>query len=155
MNRTEIAGLLALCAAAYPHVGITKETAIVYAEMLADIDVAVAKQAVERLIVTSQYFPTVAAIREQSASILSPSAPSLASAWDEVISQVRKVGHRSRPEWSHESIARAVSTLGWREICMSENQTAIRAHFFKVYEVIGREFKQASILPAKHRELKT
>lgn len=153
MNKTEIANLLALCASAYPHVAITKETAIVYAEMLADLELSVAMQAVKKLIATSQYFPTVAAIREQCASIATPFAPSLASAWAEVTYQVRHVGHGKQPEWSHPSIATTVDTLGWRELCMSENQAVMRAHFWKVYEAIAREQRMDAILPQNPKRL--
>ena len=153
MNKTEVANLLALCASAYPHVVITKETAIVYAEMLADLDLKVAMEAVKKLIATSQYFPTVAAIREQCASIVTPFAPSLASAWAEVTHHVRHLGHGRQPEWSHPSIATTVDTLGWRELCMSENQAVMRAHFWKVYEAVAREHRTNAILAVDPRRL--
>lgn len=155
MNRTEVANLLAICAAAYPHVTVTKQTAVVYAEMLADIDLGVAQKALKRLIATSQYFPTVAAIREQCAALTNPFAPSLASAWGEVISQIRNVGHGKQPDWSHPSIAVAVSTIGWREICLSENQAVLRAHFWKVYEVIAREHRQESIMKPSRTQIES
>lgn len=153
MNRREIAALLAVCAAAYPHVSVTKETAALYADMLADVDFEVAQRGVRRLIATSQFFPTVAAIREQVAALLDPAAPSPAAAWGEVMLKIREVGHYHQPEWSHPAIATAVSTIGWRDLCMSDNQAVNRAHFWKVYDAAAREFKQQSLLPPEMRAI--
>lgn len=153
MTKTEVASILAICAAAYPHVAVTKETAIIYADLLADIDLMVAQRAVKRLIATSQYFPTVAAIREQCASIISPSAPTGATAWAEVTTKIREFGHGTQPDWSHPSVASTVNIIGWRELCMSENQAVTRAHFWKVHEAVAREHKQQAVLPPEFRAI--
>lgn len=155
MNRSEVAALLAVCAAAYPHVNVSKETASLYAEMLADLDPQVAMGAVRRLIATSQFFPTVAAIREQAAAMVEPLAPSPAKAWAEVMAKMREVGRSTVPEWSHPTIAAAVATLGWRDLCMSDNQAVSRAHFWKVYDAAAREHKQQAILPPSMRAIGT
>lgn len=155
MNRIEIAQILSLCSSAYPHVVVTKETAIVYAEMLADLDVAIAASAVKKHIATSQYFPTIAAIRELCAAISNPAAPTLARAWFEVIQEIKTNGLFSTPEWSHPSIATTVATIGWRELCLSENQAVLRAHFWKVYDVVSREQQIETILPTGQRAIKS
>ena len=153
MTKTEVAALLAVCAAAYPHVNVTRETAAVYAEMLADLDYADALAAVKRLIATSQFFPTVAAIRETTVSLTAPPIPSNAAAWAEVMLKIREVGHYRAPEWSHPALAEAVATIGWRELCMADNLAVSRAHFWKVYETAARDAHKAAVLPASLRAL--
>ena len=91
MTKTEVAALLAVCSAAFPHVSVTKETAAVYAEMLADLEYRAALAAVKRLIATSQYFPSVAAIRETTVTLTAPAIPSNAAAWAEVMLKIREV----------------------------------------------------------------
>jgi hypothetical protein len=43
------------------------------------------------------------------------------------------VGHAGKPEFSSPLIAKAVDTLGWRTICLSDNVAIERAHFMQVY----------------------
>lgn len=139
-----------MCAAAFPHVTLTKETAAVYAEMLADLDPQHSQQAVRRLLATSHFFPSIAAIREATIAVAMPSAPSGAQAWAEVLLKIGEVGSRGRPEWSHPTIATAVSTLGWWDLCMSDNQAVNRAHFWKVYDATVKSAHLAAIhLPAR------
>lgn len=153
MNRNEAAAMLAVCAAAFPHVNVSKETASVYAEMLADLDAEVALGAVRRLIATSRFFPTVAAIREEAAALSSPALPSPATAWREVMVKMQQVGRDRQPEWSHPTIAAAVATLGWRDLCMSDNQAVSRAHFWKVFDAVAREHRQQASLPPSMRAI--
>lgn len=59
-----------------------------------------------------------------------------AEAWREVLQAVYDVGiYKGPPTFSRPAIEKAVDTIGWREICMSEvGDPAIRAHFMQVYE---------------------
>jgi len=153
MNRTEIASLLAICSAAYPHVNVTVETATVYAEMLADLPNEDARRAVRRLLATSQFFPSIAAIREATLAVSQPAVPTPANAWSEVMLKMKEVGHNGRPEWSHPSVAVAVATLGWWDLCMSDNQAVSRAHFWKVYDATVKSAQQAALLPPERPAL--
>lgn len=55
---------------AYPNAKATASTSQVYEAMLADLDVAEARAAVQRLIATSRFMPTVAEIREATAELV-------------------------------------------------------------------------------------
>ena len=47
-----------------------------------------------------------------------------------------------------EAVRRAAGTIGWREMCMSENAPALRAHFRQAYESIAsRMTKNAGMSP--------
>lgn len=134
MTSHETAQILAICSAAFPHISITKETVAVYAEMLADLEFSSTQRALKRVLATSQFFPTIAAIRDAYAAVTGIKPPSTDEAWAEVIRAVRAIGVNGMPTWSHPTVQTTVAALGWREICMSENQSIIRAHFIKLYE---------------------
>lgn len=153
MTRNEVAALLAVCAAAFPHVRVTKETATIYAEMLADLDAEPAMRAVRRLIASSQYFPSIAAIREATTDLVVKLPPTAARAWQEVAAAVRDLGHYANPTWSHPAIGVAVATLGWRDICMGESSSVTRAHFWRVYEAAAKEAHADAVLPSTMRSL--
>lgn len=153
MNRAEVAKVLAVCSAAFPHVNVTRETAAVYAEMLADLDPQHAQQAIRRLLATSHFFPSIAAIREATIAVANPSAPSGAEAWAEVVLKIKQVGSRGRPEWSHPAVAVAVSTLGWWDLCMSDNQAVNRAHFWKVFDATVKSAHLAALQVPDRPEL--
>jgi len=134
MTKNEVAKLLAICSAAFPHVTVSKETASVYAEMLGDLDFEQALRGLRRVLATSHFFPSIAAIRDAYVAVSGHRPPSIEEAWGEVINAAKTVGASTLPTWSHEAVASAVSALGWREICMADNASVLRAHFFKVYE---------------------
>jgi len=153
MNRTEIAQLLGVCSAAFPHVAVTKQTAQVYGEMLADLEFAGAVQAVRGLLATSEYFPSIALIRRAYAKQNGQLAPDIAQAWAEVLKQASEVGHGALPNWSHETIRSTVQTLGWRNICMSDNVVALRAHFWKTFGEYKATFEHTAIVGASLRAI--
>jgi len=74
MKHSEAAELVLMMLAAFPSAKVTDSTSQVYEGMLADIDVAVARRAVHKLIATSKWFPTVAEIRE-ACGVVPLSAP--------------------------------------------------------------------------------
>ncbi len=61
--------------------------------------------------------------------------PTAAEAWEMVRREINRVcGMYGTPEIKIAPVQKAVDTIGWREICGSDNPEAVRAHFFKVYE---------------------
>jgi hypothetical protein len=69
-----------------------------------------------------------------------------ADAWGEVIAQIRSVGSWGQPVFKNKVIEQAVNLMGWKELCMSENQIADRAHFLKIFETLmTRENKETII----------
>jgi hypothetical protein len=137
MNKQECAMVLAYLASAYPSASVSKETATVYFDVLKDLPFEACRDEARRLVRSSQWFPPAAVIRRgvcEHAGLLSKSAD---RAWHEVSVAVKDVGIYGQTEWSDAIIGEAVRTIGWREVCMSENQGVLRAHFFKIYEKIA------------------
>lgn len=112
---------------------VTHETIRLYCRALADLDADDLRDAVDRLVATEKWFPTVADIRASCAE-RSCKAPAAADAWAEVMRAVGTVGRYRVPQWSHVAVERAVEGLGgWQAICDSEDNMADRAHFLRLY----------------------
>jgi len=140
---------MALLTSAYPNFEPRPETVEVYVQMLQDLPANVLFAAVHQCIAECRFFPTVAEIRERARAI-QPAAqiPSAAEAWEEVMREVRRVGYYGVPAFENPITARVVKALGWREICMSENVVADRAHFMRMYEQVAQRVEQyVSLLP--------
>jgi len=137
MNKQELASVLAYLSSAYPSVNISKETATVYFDVLKDLPFELCRDEAKRLVKQSQWFPSASQIRRGVCREFGLLAPSTEEAWAEVTHQVKAVGIYGQTDWGNAIVEEAVRTIGWREICMSENQGVLRAHFFKVYEKLA------------------
>ena len=71
-------------------------------------------------------------------------------AWGEVITAIREYGGYE-PEKALQSMSPvtrlAVQRIGWKELCMSEDQNIDRAHFFKIYQAEESRQKENTLLP--------
>ena len=69
-------------------------------------------------------------------------------AWAEVRGLIGKVGSYGYPKFSSRAIDKAVSAVGWRDMCLSENIMIERAHFLKIYDsIVKREEESQMMLP--------
>lgn len=151
MTDEQIAVLMGMLASAYPNREVSRPTTRVYAMMLQDLDYPVAEAAIQKLIFTSQYFPSIAEIRGAVAEIVNPGWRSAEEAWAEVKEAMRS-GYYAPKNWSSPEVKEAVRAIGWAVICESEIEGVSRAHFFKVYgEIMDRE-KKAAVLPTGLRD---
>jgi hypothetical protein len=75
--------------------------------------------------------------------------PSSFQAWKEVQQQILiNGGDYGNPEWSNPLVEEAVRRMGWRNLRMSEDQTADRARFLQCYEqVVEHATRQEMLLP--------
>lgn len=146
MEKRETAAVLALLASAYPYAKVSKETAAVYHGVWLDLTFDDCRRAAETLIRVSDHFPSAAALRREVLRGAGRLAVSPAEAWAMVTAGVRDSGRYKRPRFACEAVEKAVSAIGWREICDSENQGVLRAHFFKVYEKLAEEADRSTML---------
>jgi len=70
VKRSEAAELVMMLMGAFPNAKTSESTSQVYETLLVDLDVAVARRAVARLVATSRFLPSIAEIREASAAIV-------------------------------------------------------------------------------------
>lgn len=135
MTHEETLKIMALLTAAYPQANIEEETIQIYIKFLLDLPCEAGQAAALELIASSRWFPAVAELRQAAVEAMPENQiPGPGEAWGEVVGQLRAVGWYGRPSFSHPAITKAVKAMGWRELCMSENVVADRAHFLRIYE---------------------
>jgi hypothetical protein len=153
----ETAKLVAILLAAYPHARVHPQTSAAYERMLRDLSSPVAAAAVQRLIATSKYLPTIAEIREVAASLTVGEVAAGGEAWGQVLRAIRRYGAYRQPgeDFALDPLAlRCVRALGWTDLCTSENAVADRARFIELYDRLAateRREQVAGHLPAVAR----
>ena len=161
MTREETIQVLSILKAAYPkfYANLTRESAMqiieLWSVMFADDEVDHVKTALYKQIATRAFPPAIADIRKAMLFVTETNENDLGEAWGEVMKAVRNFGYIRETEAleSLNSITRkAVESMGWQNICMSENLMADRAHFFKIYETMEKRDKENMLLPAQLKE---
>jgi hypothetical protein len=151
-NEAEIAKLVGAMGASFPSANVTDATIEVYISMLKDIPLEVLTASVEQCMAESEFFPTIAKLRNKALALVAPPRKDPMAAWGEVIRQIQRTGFYRSPHFEDPLIAKAVDCLGWQYLCSSENIVADRAHFAKAYEqFVEREAQDARLLPAARR----
>jgi hypothetical protein len=161
MKVSDLTPVIRKLLAAFPHANASAETVGVYVQYLADIPLDHLKVVIDQVIMESEFLPTVAKIRERYIAMITPERPSAADAWGLVLKQIMRVGHVGTPTFDDPVIERVVKGMGWRDLCLSENQMADRAHFIKLYAELverdaqdNRQSNATRQLTASHRELR-
>lgn len=100
-------------------------------ELLGDLDFELVKLAWRACAMDKPTFaPNAGELREQAIRLAEPNPPPEPDeAWTEVKDRIHYVGHHGCPTWTHPLVEQAVETMGWWDLCMSENVMADRAHF--------------------------
>lgn len=156
MTREEIVQVLAVLKANYSGAlkDITRQEAEgkinLWITMFADTDKKIMNLAIQKIIATSKYFPTVAEVREAISEINTGYVMDGGEAWGEVIAAIRNYG-QYREMQALESMSEmtriVVQRLGWHDLCISEDTEIDRAHFLKVYQAEEKRQKQKNALP--------
>lgn len=158
MTSTETKKLVAILIASFPAAKVSLDTVTVYERMLADLDYPAASAAVERLLATSKFLPTVAEIREAALTLYAGETRPGGEAWGDVLKAIRKYGYVRAPgidfHFDDPIIADCVRALNWTELCNSENQAADRARFIELYDKLAASARRSQLsesLPAMQR----
>lgn len=112
---------------------LTDERIDLYIEALYDLDVAALSAAVNRVISTERYFPTVAVLRE--AAFREEGAPTPEEAWGAVCERIRAYGRSGGAGTLSSEIRLAIDACGgWVALCESTNPTGDKITFVKAYQ---------------------
>ncbi len=130
----------------------TKESMELWYQEVQDIPQDVATAMLRKWVNTNNWPPTISEVRTICAEIRQGPIMQWGDGWEEVVKAIRRHGYCSEKE-AYESMSpttrSAVSKIGWREICMSENPEAIRAQFRQVFEICQkRETEDRQLTPA-------
>jgi hypothetical protein len=146
----EILKALTVLASAYPKFDLPDATIRIYQRLLSDLDFDLLKAATLQCATTNTFFPAVAEIRAAAVELkaMAEGIPSEIEAWGEVLDQMRKVGSRCVPDFSHPLVAQVVRQMGWINLCLSENQISDRARFIEAYSQTNKmSRRRAQMLP--------
>jgi hypothetical protein len=132
----------------------TQEAMDMWYMFLQDLDYKVCQNAVLEIISTSKFPPTIAEIREKCSHLISLPVKDYGEAWESVLKAIRKFGYPRELEAleSLDEVTRScVKSLGYVNICMSENIVADRANFRDIYESRAQRKKTDNQLPLSLR----
>ncbi|PTQ51056.1 MAG: hypothetical protein HSCHL_1547 [Hydrogenibacillus schlegelii] len=152
MNFDEALKLATLAAASFPNMQgkDLRPIAYMWSQILPDVPYAVAERALMRHLSGNAFFPTPAELRAAVYELAFGDLPSAAEAWAAVIRAVRKHGFGGAHE-ARESLPpivwKAVSAIGWRDICLTDEPEIVRAQFMRVYEALVRRERDERTLP--------
>ena len=140
--------ILAQLFACYPNSQATDQTVGMYLRLLKDIPVAELQVVVDQAIAESEFLPTIARLREMHRKLDNVGRLTWADAWELVQKEVRRIGVYQAPKFNDPITVRVVATIGWRNICASEQPDTVRAHFRQMYEALAnREEGLEKLLP--------
>lgn len=111
---------------------------------LQDLPFPVAEAALRKWVNTNKWSPSIAEIREMAIDIQYGESLTWGESWERAVGAIRKYGSY-RPKEALESLdpitRKCVESLGYRELCMSENAMADRANFRMIFETVSNREK--------------
>ena len=156
MTSGECREVLRLIGAAYPAQrqrmsnDDVRAMAAVYAAGLADLELGRVRAAVERLVKSSRWMPTLAEIREAAVEVAHGASIPGGQAWGRCLALIRRYGAHRHPgiDFSLDDplLHATIRAFGWPDLCQSTNLHADRARFIELYdELVKGERKEAAI----------
>jgi hypothetical protein len=145
MKPSEAAEIVLMLMAAFPASKTLPTTSAVYECSLADLDAAVARKAVTRLIATRKWLPTVAEIRSAATDLRLGAVRDGGEAWKDAVAAVRYVGRYDVPAFPDPLVSQALRLWGsWASFCDSpEDDPGGRARFIELYDSLALRRREA------------
>ena len=118
--------------------------------LLGDLEYAVLNAAIQKYMLTNKFPPTIADLREIATTIFAGDVPDWGEGWEKVLNAIRFYGFYRETEalaTMDDLTKTCVQRLGWRNLCMSENNNMDRANFRMIYEQLQERAKKENALP--------
>lgn len=118
-----------------------KEAMALWFQELQDIPYPVATAALRKWVGTHKWSPSIAEIRELAAQIANGDELTWGEAWETVLLAIRKwgsYGQREAMESLDPVTRRCVESIGYRNLCISENISVERANFRMIFETFQK-----------------
>lgn len=149
MNKSvEIVKMLTPYLMAFPHSKMNEGSLIVYSKALSGLELVEIEAAMNKLILTSKFFPSVAEIYEQARTMKQYALAeangvhelSESEAWDNAMQVVKEHGLLNSEPWNfaNEKVAKAARRFGLKELSLlrTDEVNIARAQFMKFYREI-------------------
>jgi hypothetical protein len=152
VKRVEVIKLIGICSANYrnwPEEGKEEAVTMLWLKMLEDTPFFIAEAAIEKYIAESVYPPTIADVRARIADITVFREKTPIEAWGDVKTAIRQFGSYNEKK-AMDSLGgvtrKVVEAIGFRTLCLSEDEMADRAHFLKVYDILAKREREDALM---------
>ncbi len=118
--------------------------------LMGDLPYEVCNVAIQKYMLTNKFPPTVAEIREMCAGVVNGDPLTWGESWERALNAVRKYGSYNKQAAldSLDPLTRkCVESIGYMQLCMSENIMVERAHYQKVFEVYSKREQTEKQMP--------
>lgn len=135
-----VAKVMSLLSVYFPEREMTTELVEAYYIALVDLTDEQLEQAAAQAVRTLKWHPKVAELREIAAEQTAHGAgvTTAAEAIEQIYRVIREIGSYGNPHFDDPLLNRVIAAMGgWRELCLSENVMADRAHMIKLYSEIA------------------
>lgn len=123
--------------------------------LMGDLSYEVCNVAIQKYMLTNKFPPTVAEIRELAAGVVNGDPLTWGESWERALNAVRRFGSYSKMEAldSLDPLTRkCVESIGYMQLCMSENIMVERAHFQKIFDVFSKREQQDKQIPLQLKQ---
>ncbi len=118
--------------------------------LMGDLPYDVCSVAIQKYMLTNKFPPTVAEIRELSSKVVNGDELTWGESWERALNAVRKYGSYNKGAAldSLDPLTRkCVESVGYTELCMSENIMVERAHFQKIFDIYAKREQTEKQMP--------
>lgn len=129
------------------------QTMRLYWRLLKDVPIEALQQAALRHIASSKWFPQIAELRAAAFVLEAAEQQTAIEAWGEVTAAMSNtdyycyIDHCRVPVFANPVTNRLVDSMGWRNLCHSEDGTADRARFIQAYDQLEARQRNEGALP--------
>lgn len=118
--------------------------------LMGDMPYEVCNVAIQKYMLTNKFPPTVAEIREIAAGVVNGDPLTWGESWERALNAVRRFGSYNKAaamETLDPLTRKCVDSIGYMQLCMSENIMVERAHFQKIFEVYAKREQTEKQMP--------
>ena len=151
LNKKTFAAGIALLASVYEkfeRITTDKFLSEQWYKMLADLTDEQFKYAIEVIVKTQKFAPTISEIREKAVEFNHQAELTSEEAWALVYNDVHARGYYNEPHYEDWKLEAAKNAIGWQTLCdMSESEKGIiRAHFMRIYDSLKSRERTAETI---------
>lgn len=134
----------------------SKQKKTIWYEMFEDLEFDVTSTALKKVLAESKYMPTVAEIRQAVANIKNPKNEMTGSeAWGQIRKAIQRFGSwnvQDAYQSMDPEVRKLAKRFGFKDLCVSENIMADRAHFIKLWKQQQEKKQKYDALPRSVKE---
>lgn len=119
-------------------------------DMLQDLSYDLVQISIQKWVATNKWSPSISELRQIAMGLCSDDTNDWGEAWEKVRRAISRYGSYQELEAldSMDEVTRkCVKSIGWMNLCMSEELSIERASFRKLYETYSERQKEVNLLP--------